>query len=235
MQSVFNKLNELAAYAAEENPDFILLTETWCNSMISNAALTLPGYQLETDLRIDRENTTNGIGGGLLVYTKDGIKVTTCKQLENYKLTQYCAFSIMTGKEPVNIVLVYRPPNNDKTNMDELCKLVRNLPKNTILIGDINFPKIDWSGDGGGGGGGGGAFFSAVQDSNLEQLIHFPTHKKGNTLDLLLTNIPNNILAISNSPPLGKSDHCVILAEVFLPTLEKKNKRKIENWALECR
>ena len=28
VQSVFNKLNELAAYAAEENPDFILLTET---------------------------------------------------------------------------------------------------------------------------------------------------------------------------------------------------------------
>ena len=79
VQSVFNKLNEPAAYAAEENPDFILLTETWCNDTINNAALSLPGYQLETNLRRDRENTTNGIGVGLLVYTRDGIKVTTCE------------------------------------------------------------------------------------------------------------------------------------------------------------
>ena len=133
MQSVFNKLNELAAYAAEENPDFILLTETWCNDTINNAALSLPGYQLETDLRKDRENTSNGIGGGLLVYTRDGIKVTTCKQLENYKLLQYCAFSIITDKEPVNMVLVYRPPNSDRYNTDELCNLTINLPKNSIL------------------------------------------------------------------------------------------------------
>ena len=76
VQSVFNKLNELASYVADENPDFILLTETWCNGSINNAALVLPGYQLEIELREDRENTVNGIGGGLLVYTKNGIKVT---------------------------------------------------------------------------------------------------------------------------------------------------------------
>ena len=150
---------------------------------------------------------------------------------ENCKLTQYCAFSIITDKEPVNVVLIYRPPNNDKPNIEELCNLTRNLPRNTILIGDFNFPKIDWSGDGGGGGGGGGAFQAAARDNNLEQLIHFPTHKKGNILDLMLTNMPNNIISVSNSPPLGKSDHCVILTEVLLPILEKKNKRKIENWS----
>ena len=52
-------MNELAAYAAEEDPDFILLTETWCNVTINNAALSIPGYQLETDLRRDRENRYN--------------------------------------------------------------------------------------------------------------------------------------------------------------------------------
>ena len=43
--------------------------------------------------------------------------------------------------------------------------------------------------------------------------------------------MPNNILAVSSNPPLGKSDHCVILTEILLPALEKKNKKKIENWA----
>ena len=84
MQSVFNKLNKLASCAAEERPDFILLTETWCNASINNAALSLPGYQLETDLRKDRENTANGIGGGLLVYTKNGIKVVSSRSFHAF-------------------------------------------------------------------------------------------------------------------------------------------------------
>ena len=30
-QSILGKLNELATYAVDEKPDFILLTEIWCN------------------------------------------------------------------------------------------------------------------------------------------------------------------------------------------------------------
>ena len=76
VQSFINKLNELTSFVAEKNPEFmifILLTETWCNGSINNAALSLPGYQLETVLRKDRENTANGIGGGLLVYKSNGV------------------------------------------------------------------------------------------------------------------------------------------------------------------
>ena len=38
-------------------------------------------------------------------------------------------------------------------------------------------------------GGGRGAFYITVWDSNLDQQVNFPTHKKGNTLDLILTNM----------------------------------------------
>ena len=54
------------------NPDIILLTETWCNDQITDMFLRIPGYELQTDLRRDREDTRNGIGGDLLVYTKAG-------------------------------------------------------------------------------------------------------------------------------------------------------------------
>ena len=59
IQSVFSKLNELIVYTVDHSPDIVLLTETWCNTTISDAALSLPGYQLETDLRKDRNDTTN--------------------------------------------------------------------------------------------------------------------------------------------------------------------------------
>ena len=132
--------------------------------------------------------------------------------------TVLCLFNkVLTSEEPVTIVLIYRPPNSNNDNTDKLCKLTRNLQKNSILIGDFNFPKINWeNGGGSGGGGGGGAIFqSAVHENNLAQLVEFSTHTKGNTLDLLITNMSNNIISVSNSAPVGKSDHCVILAEIL--------------------
>ena len=67
-QSILGKLQELSAYAADEGPDFILLTESWCNPSINNTDLSIPGYQLENELRRDRSDTLNGLGGGLIVY-----------------------------------------------------------------------------------------------------------------------------------------------------------------------
>ena len=81
IQSVFSKINELTVYAVDQSPDIILLTETWCNTTITDAALGINGYQLETELRIDRTDTVNGIGGGLLVYSKLGLKISRCAVL----------------------------------------------------------------------------------------------------------------------------------------------------------
>ena len=72
IQSITSKINELALNAADSNPDIILLTETWCNQTIPDAALNLQNYALETDLRRDWADTKNGVGGGLLVYAKTG-------------------------------------------------------------------------------------------------------------------------------------------------------------------
>ena len=46
-QSLKGKLNELSAYAADMKPDFILVTESWCNPSVVNSDLTVPGHQLE--------------------------------------------------------------------------------------------------------------------------------------------------------------------------------------------
>ena len=67
-QSVQNKVNELCGVASDLEPDIILLTETWCNTNISNSQLKVPGYDMITELRQDRVDTQQGIGGGLLVY-----------------------------------------------------------------------------------------------------------------------------------------------------------------------
>ena len=72
-RSIFNKIDELQIVAYEYEPDLILICETWCNTEITNAMLSLQGYNIENELRKDRCDTNNGIGGGLLVYAKEGM------------------------------------------------------------------------------------------------------------------------------------------------------------------
>ena len=225
-QSIIGKLNELSAYTAEARPDFILLTETWCNPSITNADLSLPGYQLETELREDREDTHNGLGGGLLVYSRQGNKILPLDK--NADFHQYLTFKILTTGEPVNIILAYRPPNSRKENVTKLCELLKNMPNRTILIGDINLPNIDWTS--GQSDSKGRELWNVVQEENLEQLVTFPTHNKGNVLDLIITNMASQVISVFDDGKLGKSDHSIIIAEIKATKMLKKNKERTPNW-----
>ena len=53
IQSIQSKINELEAHVADLDPKIILLTETWCNQSIPDAALSINNYVLETDMRKD--------------------------------------------------------------------------------------------------------------------------------------------------------------------------------------
>jgi hypothetical protein len=66
-QSIVRKTDELAGVASTLLPVLILITETWCHSDISDAYLSINGYEVQADLRLDRQDTAHGRGGGLLV------------------------------------------------------------------------------------------------------------------------------------------------------------------------
>jgi len=208
-QSIKSKLDELKAVTQDLKPDIILLTETWCNNTIENAALTLENYKLETDLRRDRNDTANGIGGGLLVYSKDGTKILPYDKFQNNSFNQFCTFSVVTRSEKLHIVLIYRPPSSGLINLAELCKLIRDADENTIFIGDFNRPGIDWERETSKEAKA-QEFLEAVVEGGLQQLVNFPTHTKGNVLDLILTDCPDKILQVSDAGRLGRSDHCIL-------------------------
>ena len=72
-QSLPGKVSELEALTVDLKPDKILLCETWCNDNVNSAVLGIDRYELQQDLRRDRTDTTNGIGGGLIVYAREGL------------------------------------------------------------------------------------------------------------------------------------------------------------------
>jgi hypothetical protein len=79
------------------------VTESWCNDQITEAFLTVPGYDLINDLRIDRTNTDKGCGGGLLVYPKKDLSICVLPT-DEYDSFQYCKFKV----KDMTFFLIYR-------------------------------------------------------------------------------------------------------------------------------
>ena len=182
----------------------IAITESWCSDLTNSATLTIPGFSLE--IRLDRQDTTAGRGGGILVYVRTGLAILDIDHSDDF--IQYCKFRIKDTSIKscdLNVVVVYRSPNSSSANNTKLCHLINTFDKNTLVLGDFNYPNINWntcvcdnsSLD----------FYNAVADLGFQQYVKFPTHKKGNILDLVLCNEPNVVLDVKDCNPLGKSDH----------------------------
>jgi Endonuclease-reverse transcriptase len=123
-------------------PDLIFICETWCNPEISNASLNIGGYKFQTELRIDRQDTANGIGGGIAVYTKEELQILSCDQVLSFN--QYCKFRLCTKYDELFFYVIYRPPSGGAASKSMLGELIKNVEKKCIMIGDFNLPDINW-------------------------------------------------------------------------------------------
>jgi hypothetical protein len=138
---------------------------------------------------------------------------------------RYSNFRITTKSTPLSFVLAYRPPSSRQENTEELSRLLRSLDNNTLVIGDINMPDIDWR-EGRAGNSGKLLLLETTQEEDLQQMVSFPTHIKGNILDLVITNCPDKVLDISDGGRLGKSDHCIIMVDINATFTDRSECRK---------
>ncbi len=221
-QSIVKKVDELSCAASEHRPDIILLTETWCHQDISDAFLSIDGYELVPDLRMDRADTAHGRGGGLLVYVRTGLTVFKIDNTTDFQ--QHCVFKI----SDITVILLYKSPNAPPAAISGLAELVRGAPKNSLIIGDFNLPEVVW--DEATGTGRAGPLVEAVQERLLSQLVDFPTQVSGNILDLLITDIPERIVDLKPGDRLGGSDHMTIHVTVNVKLPKVTSNRKILIW-----
>ena len=109
-QSIMNKMCDLEVLASEQSPDIIAITESWMNSDIPDASVSLNGYTL---FRKDRLDTKNGRGGGILLYTKTELGALACDDLNSYN--DFSSYLWCKVGE-VHIGVVYRSPNATQEN-----------------------------------------------------------------------------------------------------------------------
>jgi len=64
----------------------------------------------------------------------------------------------------------------------------------------------------------------------LHQIIDFPTHIRGNILDLALTDLPERIINIEPIGNLGNSDHSIISLNIMLNVAFNQTKEYVPDW-----
>ncbi len=224
-------MNDLNLLASEKKPELILICESWCNDNISNSILTIPDYYLEPSLRLDRCDTQYGIGGGLLVYVKNGFSVLPIDKTSDFN--QYCSFKILNSDNSTSILvtLLYRSPNSAVQNNELLCDMIDNLPVNEphIIVGDFNMPEIDWLSYSSPSKY--QRFLDILADKSLDQMVDFPTHIRGNMLDLVLTNCPDRVVNIENVGNLANSDHCILSIDILCDVNFDNSNDFIYDWS----
>ena len=111
----------------------------------------------------------------------------------------------------------YRPERGKLFNLERICESVYKTDiDNVILVGDFNFPKIDWAScssqidlD--------NIFLTTVEENALQQLVLKPTRGE-NILGLFLTSNTDLIEDLVVDEPFSNSDHMSLNFNIkFLP------------------
>ena len=95
-----------------------------------------------------RTDRKNGHRGGVLLYVKCKMSTVEVKFKNEFSKQIWCKVQVRNG-EDLLIGVCYRTPNesiSQKDNNKFLCDMIAELHgKPLLLMGDFNFPNVDWS------------------------------------------------------------------------------------------
>jgi hypothetical protein len=196
------------------DPLIIGITESWLKPKTLNECLGV--NDLYDVVRRDRKGGRKG--GGVCMLIKKG---TPFVQLDKPNDNCESLWIDVVCANPFRVGLFYRPgtlPRDPAIELlssitNEIDELVSDQNKPCFIMGDFNFPTIDWSvpmcqEDRGMAV----TFLDSVQEACLEQYVNEPT-RGNNVLDLVLCNDPTFVVSADVSCAL-QSDHAVVVAQV---------------------
>ena len=226
-----NKIFELHAFIYKNNPDVIILNETWLKPSILNTEILPNDYNV---YRLDRSLQSHPIdllnpnkfrrnGGGVLIAVNN--KLTLQSKLIPVKCAAELLAVELTLPDCTKIIIstCYRVGtlgiSNCKEIMNTLNKLSRKkMLRKFVVIGDFNLKNVNWN------AGNGiistssleNEFLNGFADLGLLQCIDAPTHNKGKTLDILLTKSKQYItdLKVIDTERYCISDHFAVTFKV---------------------
>lgn len=233
-QSAINKKSEIRELVECEKPLILALTEFGAPSSMKDDEISIPDYTLYRD---DHSDGNGGPGRGVALYIKNSLNHSSSPQMQHFKFdcAVWCQVK-MNKSQSLLIGTIYRSPNASDSNNQILLKMMTAAGQTQCdyicICGDFNFPLIDWDtnycldrvdslAD---------KFLKCVTDLGLKQHIRIPTRFRGeqkSCLDLVFTNEDDIICEISESDPLGKSDHNCQIWNIAINEILFKNDERI--------
>ena len=210
-QSLCRKLSDLHdfIYTKSVLPLVVGIAETWFDPSIPDVCLNLPEYSI---LRFDRPTH----GGGIMFLVRNCCNIIHSRQFAFGAIQVLCCDVeyLSPGSKVVRFVCVYRPPNTDMTSSLNFLRALQseiatyNCNKLTIIMGDFNLTKIDWSvpctltnhttAD--------AKLLLFAQRCGFKQVVNEPTHDS-NFTDLLFVSRDNIVIDVNVVMPFSTSDH----------------------------
>ncbi len=209
------------------------------------AEITPVGYKLDPLHRLH-----NKAGGIAITHNlKLNAKVSDKGQFSSYDY-QYMEIHVPLGSDSVRLLVVYHPPYNNQSNpvpdstfLEEFASHLERLVPTTgylVITGDFNIhvdlldlpydslsdSKKEYRRTA-------EKFMDILDSMGLNQHIVGPTHRSGNTLDLLITRSTDEVLKGKPCVDAMLSDHCAILFKVQVrkppPILKRVSFRKLKD------
>ena len=188
-----------------------------CRYQLQECELTIEGYEMFHTLETERNR-------GICFYAHRDLKPSVCQHLNCDFLESVFVDCKMSDGLSLVVGLVYRSPGSTQENNDELLSLLSKATEqqhsNLIIMGDFNFPIINWRQGESGAGLDHPAtkFLNATKDAFLIQHQTVPTRhrerEKSNILDLSFSNAEDLVQDIMVAPAIGKSDHFTLLVNL---------------------
>ena len=226
-QSVKNKTHSIKDYIIEKDIQLLAITETWlkANNEVEMGEITPDGYKLDP---LHRKH--NKQGGGVAIIHHLGLKAKVSDK-GHFTSYDYIEIHIPLGSDSVRLVVIYRPPYNPKTNpvtdstflVEFSTHLEKVVPCADYLVvtGDFNVhvnlldvPDGILSDSAKKYKAVAEKFMDKLDGMGLCQHIVGPTHRSGNTLDLVITRTSDHVLHGKPYVDAMLSDHCALLFRI---------------------
>ena len=208
VQSIWGKDCAMVDYFLSNNISMAIITETWLWDTEEDACrLSTSEYSTGLFSTIP-SNRQNRMGGGILLVHRKSYKAELINEVFACSF-QAAKFRIQVNKCNIILLSIYHPPYSVMTSCNQL--VITDHGNKLLILGDFNIHMNDES------DGNAGNFRDIIMVLGLEQHLHFLTHKAGNTLDLVMTELGSKSDVTKCSPGPFWSDHCAADFIVKLP------------------
>ena len=188
-RSVGNKSSQVLDLITENNLDIFVITETWLFSreQAKLNMITPEGYISFSKPRDERK------GGGITIICQNELKCETKNSPFHATSFEFLHLGITINNKYFSLYTIYRlDPNVEKMSVffDEFATYLENwtlVSHGVLILGDFNI-HIDLPNDSKAS-----TFLEILKMFNLVQHIVVPTHKSGDTIDLIISH-PNDFV-----------------------------------------